>query len=74
MEEDSFVRELASAINRHSIDTFCGMPDFLIVEYVLQSLQVLAMTNGKYKAWLGVEWRPGEGLVKIAPAPVDEEG
>ena len=55
-----FLHELASVINRHSVDTQVCMPDFIIAEYVGYCLKGLTAANWNFAAWQGksIPWTP----------------
>lgn len=54
-DRDAFLRDVASVLNTHGIDTTTGMPDHVLAEYVDHVLSALHTANKAAKRHAGVE-------------------
>lgn len=52
-ERKEIIRDLASVINRHSLENDSNTPDFLLAEYLLDSLDVFTKTSVAREKWYG---------------------
>lgn len=50
-----FQYELRQLLNRHCIDGYCGTPDFLLAEMVVEQLTTHRKYRGLVSAWEGRE-------------------
>ena len=50
-----FVSEIASVINRFSIENCSNTPDFILAEHVTQTLEQFAHTSRDREKWYGKE-------------------
>ena len=56
-----FLRDLAVVINRHSIDTLCSTPDFILAEHAAAALASLGKTTARRDRWWGFDATIGKG-------------
>lgn len=52
-------RELAAVLNRHSIDSACDTPDFILAAYLMDCLRVFNTNTRSRDRWWG--WEPTVG-------------
>lgn len=45
MQEKEFLKDLSSVVNCHSVDSMLNLPDYVIAEYLLDSVKALAKLN-----------------------------
>lgn len=53
MMNQQFEEELRSALNRHSIDAYCGIPDFILAGTLCSFLKAMAQCSIDTDAWNG---------------------
>lgn len=46
----TFRQDLIELINRHSIDAYCNIPDYLLAEFVMYQISIIKKTTDA--AWL----------------------
>lgn len=56
-----FRKELESLINKHSKENGSNTPDFILAEYLTNSLTVFEKATEQRESWYGVRHHPGEG-------------
>ncbi len=57
-ETTEFERELASVINRHSLENESNTPDFILAEYLRSCLRAFTMASRTREAWYGKGLKP----------------
>ncbi len=50
-EKHPFTNELASLLNRHSIDNDLNTPDFIIADMVVKMLEAIRIANTRKQLW-----------------------
>lgn len=55
MINEEFKKELASLINRYSIENDSNTPDFILADYVVECLNSFANTSKTREKWYGKE-------------------
>lgn len=50
---ESFERDLTAVLNRHNKDTQCGMPDFILTDFLIGCLKALERANDSHREWQG---------------------
>lgn len=53
--KESFVKELEELINRHSLETGCDTPDFILAKYLEKCLYNYMETVNARDKWFGVD-------------------
>jgi hypothetical protein len=53
MITQAFEKELTAVLNSHSIDALCNIPDYLLAEYIVRSLDSLQKMNRATTIWRG---------------------
>lgn len=48
---EELTRDIASALNKNSVDTDLATPDFILAEHVIECLQAYGKTLTNRKAW-----------------------
>jgi len=51
----NFTREIASVINRHSVDSVLGIPDFILAEFIVDQLDTIENLHLEEKHFHGVK-------------------
>ena len=54
-----FRKELTELINKHSIENWANIPDFILAEYLTECLADFCYYTDKIKRWYGVHLEPG---------------
>lgn len=52
---DNFQKELKELINKHSIENFCDMPDFILAEMIVNTIKGVGDTLKKNLDWHGCD-------------------
>ena len=42
---NAFERDLADVLNKHGLDNYAGMPDYILAQYVTNALGALKLAN-----------------------------
>lgn len=64
----TLAQEIASAINRHSVENGSNTPDFLLAEYLVGCLGAWNTATIARDKWYGVRLAPGQGEVSMKVA------
>lgn len=59
VQEPTFREELASILNRHSIENFSNTPDFILAQYLIDCLDAFETACRARDTWYGVSLHPG---------------
>jgi hypothetical protein len=60
-----FRQELEKLINKHGIDNLLNTPDYILANYVIDSLMVYGNATEKRDSWHNFKTLDGDGNVKI---------
>lgn len=61
MNEHDMTRELASTINRISLDSRTNIPDHILAEYLMRCAMTFASVHQQANEWRGIPlWVPGQ--------------
>lgn len=58
-----FRKELASLLNRHSVENRSNTPDFILANYMARCLTAFELAIQDRENWYGVKNSPGESMV-----------
>ena len=60
--------EIGMVLNKHSRENFSNTPDFILAEFLIQSLSAFETASRAREKWYGYENRPAQG----GPKPIKE--
>ena len=63
------LREIAVVLNSHNVDSALNTPDFILAEYVAQSLAALQTASVATDRWYGTKRWPEEPI-QLSPQPI----
>lgn len=65
MDKESFTRELAALLNKHSVENISNTPDFILADYLVGCLNAFNKASVRREQWFGqhlsIEVTPPEG-------------
>jgi hypothetical protein len=70
-KEDTFLKELAALINKHSLENESNTPDFILAMYLQNALTAFAMTTRMREDWYGHRHEPGQSERPVNQAAGD---
>lgn len=65
----TFIEELRSLINRHSVENNSDTPDYILAEYLTATLRAWERGTQARDAWYGMNPEPGTEWAKGVPEP-----
>lgn len=71
-EESQFDKDLASLINKHSMENGSNTPDYILAQYLLSCLMVFNLAVQQRETWYGRDARPMCGMITEIKESKDE--
>lgn len=60
--------ELRVVLNVNSVDEFCGVPDYILAEHLMDALIAFRKTHCNANRWRGIPaWTPGQKITVTGP-------
>lgn len=67
----TFVDELETLINRHSMENRSNTPDFILATFLARVLDAWNQASREREEWFGWQLTPGHGAIRL-PVQADE--